>query len=87
MARPGEFAAGAPEHAEAALRAALADLEGEPRCAECPNEADFFLYEPERVAKFVCWEHVSPISAVVEAAEGDGTVDRPLAVALSEEFS
>lgn len=65
---------------DAALEAALADLDGEPGCAVCPSSADFFLWEEGRVEKFVCWEHVSPVSAAV-----GGTVDesdRPIAVRL-----
>jgi hypothetical protein len=84
MARPGEYAAEARDRADEALEAALADHEAEPRCAACSSTADFFLYEPERVATFVCWEHVSPVSAVVADEE---PADRPLAIPLSEEFS
>lgn len=83
MARPGEFAAEAPDRVERALSRARAEVE-DPRCAVCGAPADFFLYEPERVREFVCWEHVSPVAAVVGEAEA---VDRPLAVALSEEFA
>ncbi|MFW5919043.1 MAG: hypothetical protein ACOCSF_02470 [Halanaeroarchaeum sp.] len=84
MARPGEYAENARERADDALAAALADSDGDPHCEACSSPADFFLYEPERVAAFVCWEHVSPVSAVVDA---DRPPDRPLAVPLSEEFS
>ncbi|MGM0399560.1 MAG: hypothetical protein ACQEQY_11310 [Halobacteriota archaeon] len=84
MARPGEYADEARERADDALAAALAHRDGEPHCETCSNPADFFLYEPERVATFVCWEHVSPVSAVVDE---ERPTDRPLAVPLSEEFS
>lgn len=83
MARPGEYAEEARDRADDALEAALADLESEPRCAACSSTADFFLFEPERVATFVCWEHVSPVSAVVAAEDPP---DRPIAVPLSEDF-
>ncbi|WP_259517971.1 hypothetical protein [Halanaeroarchaeum sp. HSR-CO] len=84
MARPGEHAEEARERADDALTAALANRTTEPECEACSSPADFFLYEPERVATFVCWEHVSPVAAVVDA---DRPTDRPLAVPLSEEFS
>lgn len=67
---------------ETALEAALADRESSPRCAVCPAGADFFLYEPDRVAKFVCWEHVSPVSADVGGDSNAG--DRPVALRLEE---
>lgn len=66
----------------AALEAALADLDGDPVCAVCPASADFFLYEEARVSKFVCWEHVSPVSAAVDAEPGDA--DRPVAIRLDD---
>ncbi|MFB6114251.1 MAG: hypothetical protein ABEJ58_09155 [Halodesulfurarchaeum sp.] len=68
-----------------ALVTELSSVEGEPACALCGGTADFFLFEPDRVAKFVCWEHVSPVSADVAADLEDS--DRPIAVPLSEEFS
>lgn len=72
------------EQAEAALERRLSGIEGEPSCALCRADADFFLFEPDRVAKFVCWEHVSPVSASVS---GDlETTDRPVALPLSDEF-
>ena len=83
MARPGEHADEARDRADDALATALEDVAGDPQCAACSNPADFFLYEPERVTTFVCWEHVSPVSAVVDP---DRQTDRPLAVPLSEEF-
>ncbi|MFB6134028.1 MAG: hypothetical protein ABEJ55_03485 [Halanaeroarchaeum sp.] len=83
MTRPGEHADRARRRAAAALDAERESIHGDPVCAECGSVADFFLFEPERVARFVCWEHVSPISAVVDP---DGTVDRPIAVPLTEEF-
>ena len=84
MARPGEHAAEARDLADAALEMALADRGDDPQCEACTSPADFFLYEPERVAAFVCWEHVSPVSAVVSEAD---PIDRPLAVPLTEEFA
>ena len=80
---------GAPDRDDEAaaieLERQLDAIDGEPTCALCSAEADFFLYEPDRVAKFVCWEHVSPLSAIVD--EEAATADRPVAVPLSEEFS
>lgn len=84
MARPGEHADEAREKADAALASALSRIDGEPQCEACTSAADFFLFEPERVETFVCWEHVSPVSAVVAA---EGPPDRPLAIPLSEEFT
>ena len=73
------------ESAAATLEERLEAVDGEPTCALCSAGADFFLYEPDRVAKFVCWEHVSPLSAAVD---GDlDETDRPVAIPLSEEFS
>lgn len=69
-----------PVAARDALEAALADLDGDPECMVCPAPADFFLYEADRVAKFVCWEHVSPVSAAVDADPDDA--DRPIALRL-----
>lgn len=65
-----------------ALEAALDDLDGDPVCAVCPSSADFFLYEEDRVSKFVCWEHVSPVSAAVDVEPED--TDRPIAVRLDD---
>lgn len=65
---------------DAALEAALADFEGAPGCAVCPSSADFFLWEAGRVEKFVCWEHVSPVSAAVGGEPA--AVDRPVALRL-----
>lgn len=65
---------------DTALEAALADLDGEPRCAVCPLSADFFLWEDGRVEKFVCWEHVSPVSSAVGGEPGE--TDRPIAIRL-----
>jgi hypothetical protein len=72
------------EEAREALEGQLATHDGDPVCARCSASADFFLYEPDRVAKFVCWEHVSPISAVVEGDLADA--DRPVAIPLPGEF-
>ena len=67
-----------------ALHRRLAATDTEPTCAICTASADFFLFDPDRVAKFVCWEHVSPVSASVS---GDlETADRPVALPLTEEF-
>lgn len=84
MARPGEHAGAAPDRAASALEEALEGVDDDPQCAVCAGDADFFLYEPDRVRKFVCWEHVSPVSAVVRKG---ADLDRPLAVPLSEEFA
>lgn len=73
----GGVSADAPDP-ETALEAALEDREHPPRCSVCPATADFFLFEAGRVAKFVCWEHVSPVSADVDG-ESD---DRPVALRL-----
>lgn len=67
---------------EAALEAALADRDEQPRCAVCPAGADFFLYEAGRVEKFVCWEHVSPVSADVDGESSRR--DRPIALRLAD---
>lgn len=64
-----------------ALDGALAAIDGHPGCTVCPSSADFFLYEAGRVEKFVCWEHVSPVSAAVDAESGD-ELDRPMAIRL-----
>jgi len=69
-----------PTDSEAALEAALSDLDGAPECAVCPSSADFFLWEAGRVEKFVCWEHVSPVSAAVGGEPG--AVERPIAIRL-----
>lgn len=71
--------------ARAALERQLSSLDGEPSCTLCRADADFFLYEPDRVAKFVCWEHVSPVSAAVDLPVE--TTNRPVALPLTEEFS
>ena len=71
--------------ASVAFERRLERVEGEPTCALCSAEADFFLFEPDRVAKFVCWEHVSPISAAVDVPLAES--NRPVALPLSEEFS
>lgn len=73
------------EQARGALERQLDAIEGEPTCALCRAEADFFLFEPDRVAKFVCWEHVSPLSAAVDVPVSES--HKPLALPLSEEFS
>ncbi len=73
------------ERAEAALERQLSSVDGDPSCTLCRADADFFLYDPDRVAKFVCWEHVSPVSAVVDLPV-EGT-NRPVALPLTEEFS
>ncbi|WP_336036290.1 hypothetical protein [Halobacterium yunchengense] len=66
--------------AEAALSEALEDADGDPSCALCSKPADYFLYEAGHVAKFVCWEHVSPHSAAVDHA--DVRPGRPVALSL-----
>lgn len=71
--------------AHAALERRLDEMAGEPTCALCRSGADFFLYEPERVAKFVCWEHVSPVSAAVDVPAAES--NRPVALPLTDEFS
>jgi len=71
---------GPSEAAEAVLEAALAEVEGEPTCAVCPAEADFYLYEVDRVSTFACWEHVSPYAAAVNGSPEDA--ERPIAVPL-----
>lgn len=73
------------ETAEDVLERRLSAADGEPDCALCRASADFFLYEPDRVAKFVCWEHVSPVSAAVDVPLEES--NRPVAIPLSEEFS
>jgi hypothetical protein len=78
---------GGPEEVEAAadaLERQLDAVDGDPSCALCQAKADFFLYEPHRVAKFVCWEHVSPISAAVDVPISES--NRPVALPVSEEF-
>ncbi|MEE6209089.1 hypothetical protein U3A55_02810 [Salarchaeum sp. III] len=67
-----------PREAESVLAGLLEERETTPACAMCSSDADFFLYEPERVRKFVCWEHVSPYAAAVDEP-GEG---RPTAVRL-----
>ncbi|AAG20035.1 hypothetical protein [Halobacterium salinarum] len=67
--------------APAALSAALDGCEGDPICDRCPKPADYFLYEPGRVETFVCWEHVSPVSAAVDDP-ADAHPGRPLALSL-----
>ena len=71
--------------ARGALERQHSSLDGTPSCALCRAEADFFLFEPDRVAKFVCWEHVSPLSAAVDVPASEA--HRPIALPLSEEFS
>ncbi|MCD2200054.1 hypothetical protein LPA44_09105 [Halobacterium sp. KA-4] len=66
--------------AEAALSAAIDAADGDPDCALCSKPADYFLYEPGTVEKFVCWEHVSPHSAAVDG-EGERP-GRPVALSL-----
>jgi len=73
------------DDAATALQRRLDEMGEDPECEFCSGTADFFLYEPDRVAKFVCWEHVSPLSAIVD--EEAAGADRPVAVPLSEEFS
>jgi len=66
--------------AEAALSAAVDAADGDPGCVLCSKPADYFLYEPGSVEKFVCWEHVSPHSAAVDCdGERPG---RPVALSL-----
>jgi len=60
------------------LAGILEEREATPTCEMCSSDADFFLYEPERVSKFVCWEHVSPYAAAVD----EPGEDRPTAVRL-----
>lgn len=64
--------------AESVLAEVLDGREDTPGCEVCPAAADFFLYEPGRVRKFVCWEHVSPYAAAVD----EPGEDRPTAVRL-----
>ncbi len=71
--------------AQQALERELSRVDGDPTCALCRAGADFFLFDPGRVAKFVCWEHVSPVSAAVDVPVSES--NRPIAVPLSEEFS
>ncbi|MFB6267434.1 MAG: hypothetical protein ABEI31_07225 [Halodesulfurarchaeum sp.] len=68
-----------------AMERRLAEVDGDPTCTHCGGEADFFLFEPDRVATFVCWEHVSPLSAAIDVPVAES--ERPVAVPLSEEFS
>lgn len=75
-----EHSEGGSDAATAALADALDAVDGSPVCAVCPAAADFYLYEAGRVSKFVCWEHVSPVSAAVDEAPADA--DRPVAVRL-----
>jgi len=66
--------------AEAALAAAIEAADGDPECSLCSKPADYFLYEPDSVEKFVCWEHVSPHSAAVD---GEGRrPGRPVALSV-----
>jgi len=79
--------AGAGSDLERALRDALDATDGDPVCAVCPSTADFFLYAPDRVRRFVCWEHVSPYAAAVDPADAPEpatghALDRPVAVSL-----
>lgn len=77
--RPGDT--GGPDAAaEAVLDAALADVEGDPKCSVCPADADFYLYATGRVSTFACWEHVSPYAAEVNGAPGESS--KPIAVPL-----
>jgi len=64
--------------AESVLADILDEKSEPPQCEVCLSEADFFLYEPGRVRKFVCWEHVSPYAAAVD----EPGEDRPTAVRL-----
>lgn len=70
--------------AKAALESRLSNHDEEPSCTLCQAQADFFLFEPDRVAKFVCWEHVSPVSAAVDTPVSES--NRPVALPLNEEF-
>lgn len=71
----------ADDEAAAALAEAVESTDGDPECVRCSNPADYFLFEDDRVAKFVCWEHVSPHSAAVEDDE-EVPPGRPIAVSL-----
>jgi hypothetical protein len=71
----------ADDEAEAALAEAVEATDGDPKCERCSNEADYFLFEAGRVAKFVCWEHVSPHSAAVGEDE-EAPPGRPTAISL-----
>lgn len=66
--------------ARAALPDAVDAADGDPTCALCSNDADYFLYDPGSVEKFVCWEHVSPHSAAVD--DDDVRPGRPVALSL-----
>ena len=74
---------GEPVSREAAANV-LADrldaADGDPDCVLCSNAADYFLYDPDSVEKFVCWEHVSPHSAAVDSE--DARPGRPVALSL-----
>lgn len=70
-----------------ALADALPESGEPPACAVCPSSADFFLYAPGRVSRFVCWEHVSPYAAEVDPEDvpepgGGHALDRPAAIPL-----
>ena len=66
--------------AEAALSGAIDATDGDPTCSLCSKPADYFLYDPGSVEKFVCWEHVSPHSAAVDGEEP--RPGRPVALSL-----
>ncbi|WP_232702768.1 hypothetical protein [Halobacterium wangiae] len=68
------------EAAEAALSGAIDGTDGDPICTLCSKPADYFLYDPGSVEKFVCWEHVSPHSAAVDGE--DPRPGRPVALSL-----
>lgn len=59
-------------------------LEGDPACKICGGDADFLLYRERRVTGVVCWEHVSPVAAEVDADPEETT--RPVAIPVSDEF-
>lgn len=70
-----------------ALTDALAADDGYPDCSVCPADADFYLFAPGRVSRFVCWEHVSPYAAEVDPDDvpepgGGHALDRPVAIPL-----
>ncbi|AHG04606.1 hypothetical protein HALDL1_14155 [Halobacterium sp. DL1] len=79
---PSSAADAAPsaDAAEAALSGVLDGTDGDPQCVLCSNDADYFLYDPGSVEKFVCWEHVSPHSAAVDGEEP--RPGRPVALSL-----
>ena len=73
-------AAGTAPSAETAMASAVDAADGDPACSLCSKPADYFLYDPGSVEKFVCWEHVSPHSAAVDGE--DARPGRPVALSL-----